>query len=88
MSDAANRKPTDDEDLKGSVLESLDALDRRGKLEVLDFSRGLAARRRTRAAGGRGGALLAFAGSIPKENLAEMHEAIEEGCGKVDAEEW
>jgi hypothetical protein len=33
--------PEDDEDLKQAVIENLDALDRDGKLAVLDFSRNL-----------------------------------------------
>lgn len=29
-----------------------------------------------------------FAGSIPIENLQAMQQAIEDGCEKVDANEW
>ena len=34
-------RPESDEDLKEAVIESLDALDREGKLTVLEFSRNL-----------------------------------------------
>lgn len=79
---------TNDEELKRSVLESFDTLDRREKLEVLDFTRQLAAREPSRKIGDTGGALLAFAGSIPKEDLEEIKKAIEEDCEKVDLSEW
>ncbi len=78
----------DDEDLKRSVLESLDTLDRRDKLEVLDFSRELAAEREARRPRDTREALLALAGSIPREDLEEMRRAIEEGCEQVDEEAW
>lgn len=45
MSEAVNKETRpedgDDEDLKRAVVESLDALDREGKLAVLKFSRSL-----------------------------------------------
>lgn len=43
MAEATDRAPHPerDEDLKRAVIENLDALDRDGKLAVLDFSRGL-----------------------------------------------
>lgn len=77
-----------DEDLKRRVLENLDALDRRGKLQMLDFSRELAIRGPSPGIGDTGGALLAFAGSIPKKDLEEIRKAIEEDCEKVDLDEW
>jgi hypothetical protein len=93
MSEAADRRdyPDGDEDLKRKVLENLDALDRSGKLAVLNLSQELSSRaeppaaepeRNTRAA------LLEYAGVIPKEDLDRMSEAIEEGCERVDEEGW
>ncbi|MFN7115230.1 MAG: hypothetical protein ACK4TA_00430 [Saprospiraceae bacterium] len=32
--------------------------------------------------------LLQFAGSIPKADLQEMQEAIEQDCNKIDQDEW
>lgn len=75
-----------DEELKRSVMEQLDVLDAEDKEKVLDFSRELGARREQ--ARGHGGSLLAFAGAIPEADLAEMRQTIEEGCEKVDEEEW
>ncbi len=80
--------PTNDEDLKRRVLGNLDALDRRGKLKVLDFSRELAAEREARRPRDTREALLALAGSIPREDLEEIRRAIEEGCEQVDEEAW
>lgn len=88
MADLPEETPINDEDLKKRVLDNLDALDRRGKLEVLDFTRELVAREPSRKVGETGGALLAFAGSIPKEDLEEMKKVIEEEFGKVDPDEW
>ena len=87
MADLHEKDPLNDEDLKKRVLDNLDALDRRGKLLVLDFTRELA-RREPSTVGATGGALLAFAGSIPKEDLEEMKKVIEEEFGKVDLDEW
>lgn len=72
-----------DEELKRDVIEQLDALDQGGKLEVLNFSRRLAA-----GAGGRGGALLAFGGTFPEEYLEEVEKVIEEEFEKVEEEGW
>jgi len=87
MVDLPEETPTTDEDLKKRVLNNLDALDRRGKLRVLDFTRELT-RREPSKVGAKGGALLAFAGSIPKEDLGEMEKVIEEEFGRVEPDEW
>lgn len=87
MSHTTKRRPGDEE-IKRRVLESLDTLDRTGKLEVLDLSESLSSqagrptKRDTRAA------LRKYAGTISKEDLGLMREAIEEGCEQVDEEEW
>ena len=74
-------------------MRTLEDLDVEGKREVLDFSRELSARkasevRQPRAVGDTGGALLAFAGTIPAADLEEMQRAIEEHCEKIDEEGW
>jgi hypothetical protein len=88
MADLPEEDRIDEEDLKRSVLESLDDLNYQDKLEVLDFTRELARRKRSRAAQGQGGSLLAFAGSIPIEDLDKMERVIEEEFEKVDKEGW
>lgn len=91
MSDTTKRRP-EDEDIKQRVLEQLDALDAEGKRKVLDFSRELSAReasvRLPRPVGDTGGALLAFAGTIPAEDLEEIRRAVEEDCERIDEEGW
>lgn len=87
MADLPEEKSTTDEDLKRRVLDNLDALDRRGKLRVLEFTHELT-RSEPPKVGATGGALLAFAGSIPKEDLDEMEKVIEEEFEKVDPNEW
>ena len=88
MADLPDKDPANDEDLRKRVLDNLDALDRRGKLRVLDFTRELAAENESRRPRDTRKALLALAGSIPKEDLEEMRRAIEEGCEQVDEESW
>ncbi|CAN5782814.1 hypothetical protein BH23ACT11_BH23ACT11_19250 [soil metagenome] len=72
-----------DEELKRSVIEQLDVLDRKGNLEVLGFSRKLAT-----GTTEKGGAMLAFGGSFPEEDLNEMEKIIVEEFEKVDEEGW
>jgi hypothetical protein len=76
MSDTTKRR-SEDEEIKRRVLEQLDALNIEGKRKVLDFSRELSAReasevRGPRPVGNTGGALLAFAATIPAEDLEEI----------------
>jgi hypothetical protein len=91
VSDAAEKYS--DEEIKRRVLENLDALDPSDKRRVLDFSTELAARgpakeRMARPVGDTGGALLAFAGTIPEDDLEEIRRAVEEDCERVDEEGW
>ena len=88
MADLSEENPTTDEDLKKRILDNLDALDKRGKLRVLGFIRELSAESKARRPRDTRKALLALAGSIPKEDLEEMRRAIEEGCEQVDEETW
>lgn len=52
--------------------------------KVLEFARTLVAP----VHGVRGSELLRFAGAIEASDLEEMSRAIENGCEKVDADEW
>ena len=92
MSDSTKKRP-EDEVIKHRVLEQLDALNVEGKREVLDFSQELSAReaselRQARPVGDTGAALLAFAGTIPAEDLEEIRRAVEEHCENIDEEGW
>lgn len=71
--------------LKDELLEKLERLSIEEQQEVLDFTRSLADKK---LAGIPGRKLLRFAGLIDKESLAEMEKAIEEGCERVDPNEW
>ena len=70
------------------MLENLDALDRPGKLEVLDLSEALSSRARLPVERDTRAALLKLTGTISKEDLDVISKAIEEGCEKVDEEGW
>lgn len=87
MSDTTKRRP-EDEEIKQRVLENLDTLDRPGKLVVLDLSEALSSRAKLPAERDTRAALLKYAGTISKEDLDLISEAIEEGCEKVDEEGW
>lgn len=75
MSDATKKRP-EDEEIKRRVLEVLDLS------EALSSQARLPVQRDTRAA------LLKYAGTISREDLDLISEAIEEGCEKVDEEGW
>lgn len=59
-------------------------LDGEEKEQVLEFTRALSSRRQNTP----GAALLRFAGRIPKEDLRQIRDAIEEGCEQVDPDGW
>jgi hypothetical protein len=71
--------------IKKELREQLDKLPAAQQRQVLDFARTLAARKR-RMASGR--ALSEFAGTIAKEDLAQIVQAIDEGCEQVNPDEW
>jgi hypothetical protein len=87
MPDTMKRRP-EDEEIKRRVLENLDTLDRPGKLEVLDLSEALSSQTRLPAERDTRAALLKYAGTISREDLDLISEAIEQGCEKVDEEGW
>lgn len=74
-----------DTSLEKDILEELDRLDPSQQLQVLHFVRALVL---TRPAGVPGKDLLRFAGTIDAQDLAIMTQAIEEGCEKVNPDEW
>jgi hypothetical protein len=72
---------TIDKEIRGQ-LEELPAAQQR---QVLDFARALAAK--TRQA--RSGQVLdQFRGTIAKDDLVQIAQAIEEGCEQVNPDEW
>jgi len=78
----------DDEEIKRRVIERLDALDVEDKRKVLDLSERLSARAGSPAERDTRAALLKYAGTIPRDDLDRISEAIEEGCEEVDEEGW
>lgn len=71
--------------LEQAILDQLPYLEFEQQKQVLDFIRALVL---TRKRGVPGRDLLRFAGTICAEDLAAMTQAIEEGCEKVDLNEW
>jgi len=53
--------------------------------QVLEFARTLAT---PPPQGVRGSTLLQFAGTIDESDLEAMSRAIEDGCERIDADEW
>lgn len=71
------------QDVTEKILGELNDLAPEQQREVLAFARSL-----SQPKGVEGSSLLSFAGSIPSEELAQMQEAIEEGCERTDLDEW
>jgi hypothetical protein len=71
--------------LESEIREQLDQLPPRQQRQVLEFARSLVA---TQIRGVPGKDLLHFAGSIDAEDLNAMKQAIDEGCEKIDLNEW
>lgn len=67
------------------VVEQLKTLPYEMQWRVLEFTRSLAV---SVPPGVPGMQLLRFAGSIPPEDLKVMRQAIEDGCERVDSNEW
>lgn len=53
--------------------------------QVLEFARKLTT---LPLQGVRGSTLLQFAGTIDESDLEAMSQAIEDGCERIDADEW
>jgi hypothetical protein len=70
-------------DVSPELIEELRTLSEDQQREVLAFTRAL---KRPRGVPAR--SLLRFAGSIPADDLEKMARAIEEGCERVDPDEW
>jgi len=71
--------------LEKELHQHLEQLPLSQQRQVLDFARALIT---SRPRGRPGRLLLQFAGTMTNEEAKEMLEAIEEGCGKVDANDW
>jgi len=71
--------------LKKQILEQLDILPYEQQRRILDFARALAA---SVPAGVAGRELLRFAGTIDANDLQLMAQAIEDGCERIDLDEW
>ncbi|WP_016951482.1 hypothetical protein [Anabaena sp. PCC 7108] len=67
------------------VIEQLKIMPQDLQYEVLAFARSLT---KSKIKGVPGKELLKFAGSIPKEDLQLMSEAIKQDCEQVDFDEW
>ena len=71
--------------LEQAVLEQLRHLAVEQQRQVLDFARALVL---AKTRGVPGQSLLRFVGAIDAEDLTTMAQAIEEGCERVNLDEW
>ncbi|MGB9723130.1 MAG: hypothetical protein ACP5OO_05980 [Chloroflexia bacterium] len=67
------------------VVEYLKGLPYELQWQVLEFTRALALSVPRGISGKR---LLRFAGTIPPDDVELMRQAIEQGCERVDVNEW
>jgi hypothetical protein len=70
--------------IRNAILEQLDTLPLTSQRAVLDFAKGLS----KPVVGTPGVNLLPLVGTMSDEYAQEMLDAIEEGCGRVDPNEW
>lgn len=70
--------------IKEQIMTQLDVLSDDKQTRILDLARTLAAA----PAGTPGRNLLRFAGMFEVEDARRMAAAIEEGCERVDSDEW
>lgn len=73
------------EKLEKEIREQLEHLALEQQRQVVDFARALAT---AQPHGTPGQNLLSFAGTINSDDLKVMTQAIEEGCEKVNIDEW
>ncbi len=71
--------------LRDQILEQVDILPLEERRRVLDFARALAA---SAPSGVPGKDLLRFAGMFDVHDARRIAEAIEDGCERVDPDEW
>ncbi|MEW6327119.1 MAG: hypothetical protein AB1487_05930 [Thermodesulfobacteriota bacterium] len=71
--------------VKKEIINQVGRLDYEQQRRVLDFARALLL---ASPKGVSGKQLLSFAGTIPADDLKAMEQAIEDGCEKVDINEW
>ena len=74
-----------DASIVDKVVEQLKALPNEMQWRVLEFTRALSV---SAPRGVSGKQLFRFAGAVPLGDVKLMREAIEQGCEKVDANEW
>jgi hypothetical protein len=67
------------------VVQQLETLPEDLQRQVLDFVQAL---QHSAQQGVSGKQLLQFAGTIPPDDLELMRKTIENGCERVDADEW
>ncbi|MFM7406914.1 MAG: hypothetical protein ACKO3K_09695 [Cuspidothrix sp.] len=67
------------------IIEQFKIMPQDLQYQVLEFVRNLT---KSKIKGVPGKELLRFAGSIPKEDLQLISEAIKQDCEKVDFDEW
>ncbi|UUO13669.1 MULTISPECIES: hypothetical protein [Aphanizomenonaceae] len=71
--------------ISDQIIQQLNIIPQDLQYQVLEFARNLT---KSKIKGVPGKELLKFAGSIPKEDLQLMSEAIKQDCEKVDFDEW
>jgi len=76
-----------DSQVHDELIKQLDQLPVGQQRRVLDFARSLSSPSAA-PRGIPGHELLRFAGTISPEDAQEMMDAIEEGCERIDLNEW
>lgn len=82
---AAGRKVEMSTSIKMKVIDQLETLPENLQQQVLVFMQGLQS---VVGRGVPGKQLMKFAGSIPVDDLKLMRQAIEDGCERMEVNEW
>lgn len=71
--------------IKSELLHYVNRLPTAMQCQVLQFARALEV---TTHAGVPGASLASFAGCIPQDDLGIIAQAVEDGCERIDSDEW
>lgn len=72
-----------DQDINSLIMQSLSKLDKFQQLKLFDFITSLVGKKDISPE-----KLLRYAGTIDKEDIKLIKTAIEDGCEKIDINEW
>lgn len=71
--------------VRDQIIEQLSGMSEEEQRRILEIARSMSTKP---GDGVNGNSLLRFAGTISADDARRMSEAIEEGCERIDPDEW